>query len=532
MARAGSAAALVAALEKELEVLAMREALAYWALATAASRQAQDAYASARSALRRFLSQKDVFREIVAAREAIDRGAQEILSRQLDILYNLFLPNQVDEELIVRQVQLEAEIEAIHAAFRIELDGRSLTQNDLDEILRRERDARLREDAWTASKAVGSQVAPLLKQLVALRNEGARQLGFPDYYALALAAGEIEETALFSLLDQLEAASHRYFAREKARLDRKLAERFGIEPQELRPWHYSDPFFQEAPPLEVDLDAVFAGLDLVGVATAYFDAIGLRVDPVIVRSDLFERPGKAEDAFCLEVNAAAEDVRILCNLRPTERGARTLFHELGHAVYALNIATEFPYLLRRPAHIVTTEAAALLFERVLYDAHWLREWAGLTEDEASELAAMIRSHANLAQAIFLRWGLVMVHFERALYRDGGADRSDQWWNLVERFQGLRRPGKPVPGDWAAKIHLGVAPVYYQNYLLGEVVAAQLLDLVEAELGEGALVTSPAVGYVLIDRWFMHGARYSWRELARRALGGLDHQSYVRRHFQD
>lgn len=532
MARAGSATALVAALERELEVLATREALAYWALATAASRQAQDAYAEARSALRRFLSQKDVFREIVAAREAIDRGAQEILSRQLDILYNLFLPNQVDEELIVRQVQLEAEIEAIHAAFRIELDGRSLTQNDLDEILRQERDERLREKAWTASKAVGSEVAPLLKKLVALRNEGARQLGFPDYYALALAAGEIEETALFSLLDQLEAASCRYFARQKDRLDRELADRFGVEPQELRPWHYSDPFFQEAPPLEVDLDAVFAGLDLVGVAAAYFDAIGLRIDPVIARSDLFERPGKAEDAFCLEVNAAAEDVRILCNLRPTERGARALFHELGHAVYLLNIAAEFPYLLRRPAHIVTTEAAALLFERVLYDAHWLCEWAGLTADEASELAAKVASHANLAQAIFLRWGLVMVHFERALYRDGGDSLSDQWWNLVERFQGLRRPGKPVPGDWAAKIHLGVAPVYYQNYLLGEVVAAQLLDLVEAELGEGALVTSPAVGYVLIDRWFMHGARYSWRELVRRALGALDYHSYVRRHFQD
>src|SRR5690606_7812607 len=157
MARAGSAAALVAALEKELEVLAMPEAPASWALATAASRQAQDAYARARSAVRRFLSQKDVFREIVAAREAIDRGAQEILRRQLDILYNLFLPNQVDEELIVRQVQLEAEIEAIHAAFRIELDGRSLTQNDLDEILRQERDERLREKAWTASKAVGSE---------------------------------------------------------------------------------------------------------------------------------------------------------------------------------------------------------------------------------------------------------------------------------------------------------------------------------------------------------------------------------------
>ena len=36
----------------------------------------------------------------------------------------------------------------------------------------------------------------------------------------------------------------------------------------------------------------------------------------------------------------------------------------------------------------------------------------------------------------------------------------------------RQVARPAP-DWAAKIHLTVAPVYYQNYLYGELFASQL-----------------------------------------------------------
>ena len=67
----------------------------------------------------------------------------------------------------------------------------------------------------------------------------------------------------------------------------------------------------------------------------------------------------------------------------------------------------------------------------------------------------------------------MTHFERGLYADPDADHDTAWWDLVERFQLLTRPdGRHAP-DWAAKIHVALAPVYYQNYLLGELVASQL-----------------------------------------------------------
>jgi peptidyl-dipeptidase A len=85
-----------------------------------------------------------------------------------------------------------------------------------------------------------------------------------------------------------------------------------------------------------------------------------------------------------------------------------------------------------------------------------------------------------------RWILVMVHFERELYRDPDrADLNTLWWDLVERMQFIRRPeGRDEP-DWAAKIHFSTAPVYYHNYLLGELMASQLTTYLGARCCAGA-----------------------------------------------
>jgi peptidyl-dipeptidase A len=67
----------------------------------------------------------------------------------------------------------------------------------------------------------------------------------------------------------------------------------------------------------VSLDAWFEGTDPAALATEFFRGIGLPVDDVIARSDLYEREGKDQHAFCTDIDRAG-DVRILCNLRPDE----------------------------------------------------------------------------------------------------------------------------------------------------------------------------------------------------------------------
>ena len=143
----------------------------------------------------------------------------------------------------------------------------------------------------------------------------------------------------------------------------------------MKPWHYGDPFFQEAPPVDLDLDPIFAECDLVRMATEYFDAIGLRVEKVIAHSDLYERPGKAENAFCLDVDAAG-DVRILCNFHPQSGERASSCTSWATPSTTSTSRRSFPTSYGVPHTAPTTEAAAFLFERMVYDEQWLARVGG------------------------------------------------------------------------------------------------------------------------------------------------------------
>jgi peptidyl-dipeptidase A len=117
---------------------------------------------------------------------------------------------------------------------------------------------------------------------------------------------------------------------------------------------------------------------------------------------------------------------------------------------------------------------------------------------------------------FARWVLVMTSFERSLYADPDGDLDTLWWDLVERYQLVRRPDGRAAPDWAAKIHLAAAPVYYQNYLYGELFASQLDATLTARAG--GIVDRAACGELLVRDVFAPSAACRWDELVTRATG--------------
>src|SRR5690349_5178585 len=76
------------------------------------------------------------------------------------------------------------------------------------------------------------------------------------------------------------------------------------------------------------------------------------------------------------------DVRVLCNIRDNERWMSTMLHEFGHAVYDKYHENSLPFTLRTPAHILTTEAIAMLNGRMSKNPEWLMKIGGLSEPEA------------------------------------------------------------------------------------------------------------------------------------------------------
>src|SRR5439155_680469 len=117
---------------------------------------------------------------------------------------------------------------------------------------------------WEASKAVGAAVEKDLKELVALRNEAATKLRFKNFHALQLYLNEQNGEELIKLFDDLDTLTRDPFLAAKAEFDAILAKNYNIKVEDLMPWHYHDPFFQESPAVfDANLDAPFAKADIL-----------------------------------------------------------------------------------------------------------------------------------------------------------------------------------------------------------------------------------------------------------------------------
>jgi peptidyl-dipeptidase A len=518
-----TAAEWLAAHTEEARRLQTASNLAHWEAATTGTAQASQRSASARAALRALYSSAEGAARVRAFLAEGDI-ADPLLRRQLVLADLAYTGNLLPRETIEDLSRREAELEQIFYTFRPSFEAGQPSNNELLDVLRTERDGKRRRAAWEASKLVGREIEPFLRELVRERNRAASDLGFDGFYSMELSLQEISEEELFSLFDDFRRSTDESFQTLRGEMDRALASVHGVSPADVYPWHWEDFFSQEAPAIgEVNLDGLFAGRDLVEIARRYFDSIGLPIGEVLDRSDLFERDGKDQHAFASDIDRNG-DVRILCNLRPNERWMSTLLHELGHAAYDAYLPASLPYLLRMPAHTLSTEAIAMLMGRLTRTPRWLRTDARLPL--GSEADADIQRQLRLAMLVAARWILVMVHFERELYRD--PDREDLnglWWDLVEELQMVRRPpGRDEP-DWAAKIHFAVAPVYYHNYLLGEMMASQLGNAMPSSTAGAG--DRKAVGDFLRERLFALGATLHWNDALAHATGEpLSARSFV------
>ncbi len=517
---------------EELQPLERAFAHAYWGVSTSGRKEDADRLEHAERAYRGLFASAERYRYLKSL--ADDAKVEDsLLARQLDLLLREFEGNQMNDYTLRKLVALKVEIENLYNNFRADLGGEKVGQNRLREILRTSADSKQVQAAWEAAKQIGPVVAPRVQDLVRVRNDLARARGYADFQQMSLRLDEIDRDWLFKILDDLAETTEAPFRALKAEIDAELARRFGIPAAELRPWHYGDPFFQGAPPIgDVDLDDFYRAQDLTALTVRFYDGLGMDIREIIDRSDLFEREGKCQHAFCTDLDRRG-DVRVLCNLKADEYWMGTMLHEFGHAVYDREYDAAMPHVLRGPAHTCATEAIAMMFGRASKDRRFLSEVAGIDPEKARVAAAAARKELRTEQLIFMRWAQVVVRFENELYSRPDQDLNKLWWDLVEKYQGLRRPDDRDAPDWATKVHIATAPVYYQNYILGELTASQLqrflLDQVGGNgEGVGGLLGRPEVGEILRERVFRPGRRYHWNEMLERATGSrLDPQHFMR-----
>jgi peptidyl-dipeptidase A len=506
----------------ELKVAALSKSLSvsYFNATISGKKEDYDTAAELQVKLSRIYSDKEDFEQLKKFKQS-GQITDILLARQLELIYNEYASYQFDDRLMEEIIKLSSSVEEKFSTFRVKVNGEELTDNNVDDILITSTDTDELEAIWKASKQIGRVVVDDVIKLAEMRNESARMLGFSNYYEMSLTLNEQNPERVEKLFDDLDALTADAFAELKNEMDIYLANRLSLAPEKLMPWHYQDRFFQNGPQIyKVDLDSYFTGKDLIALTIDYYRGIGLDIKDLVAKSDLFEKEGKYQHAYCTDIDREG-DIRVVCNIKPNYKWMGTMLHEYGHAVYDKYIDKSLPWELRTHAHIFTTEAIAMFFGRLASNTGWLRAMLGIAKEECEKIESACFNSFRLEQLVFSRWVQVMFRFEKGMYENPRQDLNALWWALVEKYQLIKKPeGRDEP-DWASKIHVALYPAYYHNYMLGELLASQFHFYILNNIpGDGFLkfVNNISTGNYFRNEVFKPGAKMRWDELIKYATG--------------
>jgi peptidyl-dipeptidase A len=527
----------VAAHEAKIRPLDKASGIAWWNANISGQDEDFQKKIEAQNRIDEVLSDPAAFREIKELNSLSESIDDPTTARAVEVLYLAYLEKQVDPRLLKQIVAKANQVEQQFNVFRADVAGRKMPDTEVRAVLKNSKDSAERKAVWSASKEIGPLISEALGELVKLRNQAAVGLGFKNFHTLQLYINEQDTDELIRLFDELDELTREPFSAAKKEIDQNLAATHGIKPEELMPWHYHDPFFQESPAVfAVSIDEPYKNADILKICREYYAGIGLPIEDVIARSDLYPKPGKSQHAFCTDIDRQG-DVRVLANIVNTEYWMSTMLHELGHAVYSSkNIPQTVPYTLRSDAHILATEGVAMLFERGSKNRLWI-ERMGLKVADPSrfdETAAKIQRNQLL---IFSRWCQVMLRFEKAMYENPEQDLNKLWWDLVEKYQQVKRPAGRNSPDYATKIHVVSAPVYYHNYMMGQLFASQVHHAIAREVFGGGdpshvlYTDNKKVGDFMRKKVFEPGKKLDWNELTEHATGEKLNPKAFARDFQ-
>jgi peptidyl-dipeptidase A len=491
---------------------------------------------------RGFLAQKDAL--------------PDILVRQLNaILYEAANNPQTVPDLVKKRIKVETEMVEKLFGFDFKMDGKSISTNDIDELLRTETNLAKRRAAWSASKEVGVGLKDGLVELQKYRNETVQALGYKDYFdyqvsEYGMSTPELREEMLQTVRDiwPLYRELHTWARYE-------LARRYGVKevpdmlPADWLPNRWGQDWSSMVKVEGLDLDSKLKEKEpewLVKQAESFYVSLGFSPLPgsFYEKSDLYPAP---EDAAYKKNNHASawhmdldKDVRSLMSVIPNADWYETTHHELGHVYYYISYTNPgVPILLRRGANRAYHEGVGSLMGLAAMQKPFIQGIGLFPEGaETDETQSLLKEALNYI--VFLPWSAgVMTEFEYSLYGENlPRDQFNaKWWELVAKYQGIVPPSARGEEfcDAATKTHIIDDAAQYYDYAMSYVLLFQLHDhiannILKQDPHATNYYGSTAVGDFL-RQILTPGATRDWRELTREATGADVSAQPILRYFE-
>ena len=394
---------------------------------------------------------------------------------------------------------IRARLSSAYSTAKFTYNGKSLTLDDMEDILRTSRDPNETRVLWEGWRSVSSpQMKGDYTKLVMLANEGSRELGYADTGALWRSWYDMPADAFAAKTDvlwhQVEPLYNKLHCYVRAKLNAKYGDsvqpKTGLIRADLtgnmwgQDWGNINDIVQPAggPGLGYDLTAslVSHGYDpvkMVHVADNWYQSIGFAPEPATFweRSQI-TRP-RDRDVIChasaWDVDAK-NDIRLKACITVTADDFYTVHHELGHNMYQ-RAYDDQPYLFQGGANDGFHEAIGDFAGLNALTPDYLKRLGlidtvpGADADLPYLLKMALSKIAILPFALIVdkwRWGVFSGAITPEHY-------NDAWWDLVEKYQGLTPPG-PRPAnafDPGAKFHVA-NNTPYTRYFLAEIYEFQ------------------------------------------------------------
>lgn len=401
-------------------------------------------------------------------------------------------------------VRLRVELERRVNEHIFERDGVRYSRADLSRLARDD-DERRRLLALELRGDLHRAVLDDTRRLVETRRRAAAAFGGGTYADLLLAAQGVPPERLDPLLDELERRTRDAWEAVlvRARAAAGLTPDAPVRSTDL-PWLFDKlgDVPDERWPKERAWPAVVETLADLGIEVESLPLVRVEGD--------FGYGGQTIAV------AIPDDVRMMINPLPGSRIWGTLLHETGHALQA--VYTDVPRGMRKgyewlagataPAY---AEGMAELFGLLIGRREFLERRTDLTPEERERFGTVWRARALLG----LRAHLVDLAVERSLYAEG-ADADAVEREATRRYLGAERPGD-APPTWAATAFLAAYPCYRQNYVLADLIAAQIHRALADRFGRDWLA-NPEVGAFLREALWRDGETREWTERVRAATG--------------
>jgi peptidyl-dipeptidase A len=425
-------------------------------------------------------------------------AADPVTARKLKLL-KLYLvspapdrPGAADE-----LAKLLTKLDSTYSTGKFTYNGKTLTLNDAEDVLRESRDPAELKAVWEGWHSISPVMKPDYARFAALSNEGAKGLGYKDTGALWRSNYDMEPDAFAAETDRLWKQVEPFYKNLHCYVRARLNDKYGDAVQKrtgpiradllgnmwAQEWgNIYDVVAPKTAKSSYDLDKLLVAhgydpIKMVKTGEGFYSSLGFAPLPqTFWDRSLITRP-RDREVVC---HASAwdlddkQDIRIKMCTKVTGEDFVTIHHELGHNYYQRAYSNQ-PFLFKNSANDGVHEAIGDFAALSAVTPTYLKQIGLLETVPGPEEDIPFLLKNALDKIAFLPFGLMVDRWRWQVFSGQTTPETynADWWKLRLQYQGLTPPGeRPADAfDPGAKYHIpGNTP--YTRYFLARIYQFQ------------------------------------------------------------